>query len=172
MAGRLMDYNGDRSARSLRDWGLALLPNAVATINRPAQLTELLKYAPPPPLPLLPSSPLSSSLFFSLLLLFYYFFPILTSVSGREPTLFSLQTCLGYSCMVADGILRLIVCITRDLAVVPHTGSHLCTAECLMPSKVPSCVKSCDACTIKELPGKAFRTLAVILSSRGQIPLH
>jgi protein disulfide-isomerase-like protein len=42
--GRWMDYRGDRSASSLRDWALKLLPqDAVMTINRESQFEEFLK---------------------------------------------------------------------------------------------------------------------------------
>ncbi|KAK9806036.1 hypothetical protein WJX73_007755 [Symbiochloris irregularis] len=41
--GRLVDYNGDRSASHLKDWAISLLPNKVLTLNRQANLDALLE---------------------------------------------------------------------------------------------------------------------------------
>ena len=36
--GRLVDYQGDRSARHLKDWALGLLPKHIKSVNKEAQL--------------------------------------------------------------------------------------------------------------------------------------
>ena len=43
VGGRVEDYKGDRSASALKQWGLSLIPSKVATVNKPAQLQELLQ---------------------------------------------------------------------------------------------------------------------------------
>ncbi|KAK9821669.1 hypothetical protein WJX74_006601 [Apatococcus lobatus] len=40
--GRSMEYNGDRSAKSLKDWAVGLIPNKVATVNKQPQLDSFL----------------------------------------------------------------------------------------------------------------------------------
>ncbi|KAK9816828.1 hypothetical protein WJX72_005531 [[Myrmecia] bisecta] len=47
VSGRLVDYNGDRSASSLKDWALSLLPSKVRTLNRPAQLPDFFQLCSP-----------------------------------------------------------------------------------------------------------------------------
>lgn len=42
--GRWLDYNGDRSASSIRDWGLSLLPSShISVINKDEELDKFLK---------------------------------------------------------------------------------------------------------------------------------
>jgi len=41
--GKLHDYQGDRSASALKNWGLSLIPNKVITVNKPAQLSDFLQ---------------------------------------------------------------------------------------------------------------------------------
>lgn len=41
--GRLIEYQGDRSARHLRDWALAQLPKHVKTVAKEAQLSDFLR---------------------------------------------------------------------------------------------------------------------------------
>ncbi|DBA98372.1 TPA: hypothetical protein ACH3X3_012387 [Trebouxia sp. C0006] len=41
--GKLHDYQGDRSASALKNWGLSLIPNKVVTVNKPAQLSDFLQ---------------------------------------------------------------------------------------------------------------------------------
>ena len=41
--GKLIEYHGDRSAASLRDWGLSLLPQNVQYVRKDADLQEFLK---------------------------------------------------------------------------------------------------------------------------------
>ncbi|KAL4447472.1 hypothetical protein ABPG75_004691 [Micractinium tetrahymenae] len=41
--GRLHEYQGDRSARHLRDWALSLLPKHIKSVNKQAQLTDFLR---------------------------------------------------------------------------------------------------------------------------------
>lgn len=41
--GKLQDYQGDRSASALKNWGLSLIPNKVVTVNKPAQLSDFLQ---------------------------------------------------------------------------------------------------------------------------------
>lgn len=43
VGGKVQDYKGDRSASALKQWGLSLIPNKVATVNKAAQLQELLQ---------------------------------------------------------------------------------------------------------------------------------
>jgi len=41
--GKLHDYQGDRSASALKNWGLSLIPNKVVTVNKPVQLSDFLQ---------------------------------------------------------------------------------------------------------------------------------
>ncbi|PSC75035.1 domain containing [Micractinium conductrix] len=45
--GRLHDYQGDRSAKHLRDWALSLLPKHIKTVNKKQQLEDFLKQCAP-----------------------------------------------------------------------------------------------------------------------------
>ena len=41
--GKISDYQGDRSASALKNWGMSLIPNKVVTVNKPAQLSDFLQ---------------------------------------------------------------------------------------------------------------------------------
>ena len=38
VSGRAVEYNGDRSAKSLKDWAVGLIPNKITTVNKQPQL--------------------------------------------------------------------------------------------------------------------------------------
>lgn len=41
MNGRMVDYNGDRSAQHLKDWAISLIPNKVNTLRHFSQQAQL-----------------------------------------------------------------------------------------------------------------------------------
>lgn len=43
VGGKTQEYNGERSASALKNWGLSLIPNKVVTVNKPAQMSDFLQ---------------------------------------------------------------------------------------------------------------------------------
>lgn len=43
VGGKTQDYNGERSASALKNWGLSLIPNKVVTVTKAAQLSDFLQ---------------------------------------------------------------------------------------------------------------------------------
>lgn len=43
VGGKTQDYNGERSASALKNWGLSLIPNKVVTVTKPAQVSDFLR---------------------------------------------------------------------------------------------------------------------------------